>query len=105
MIASHDSRRTTMTLPYLEPLELRPPAEPVIPEPPRRGDPGGEECGPCAMEETSALWADDNWRMFSPRQIALLGAVWLASRVHVDSFIDLPPECATTFGHAVASVV
>ena len=36
-----------MELPYLEPLTARPLAERVIPEPPRRGEPGGEPCGIC----------------------------------------------------------
>jgi diadenosine tetraphosphate (Ap4A) HIT family hydrolase len=86
-----------MTIPYLEPLSVRPPAEPVIPEPPRRGEPGGEECGPCRWNEY-AIWSDDNWALHNPAQTGLLGAVWMSSRVHVDSFTDLPPECAATFG-------
>ena len=36
-----------MTLPYLEPLEPRALSQPVIPEPPRRGEPGGPPCGVC----------------------------------------------------------
>ena len=36
---------TTMTLPYREPLVPREPAERQIPEPPRRGEPGGSHVG------------------------------------------------------------
>jgi diadenosine tetraphosphate (Ap4A) HIT family hydrolase len=35
---------------------------------------------------------------------SLPGAVWLASRVHVDSFRDLPPEVAREFGGVAARV-
>jgi diadenosine tetraphosphate (Ap4A) HIT family hydrolase len=34
----------------------------------------------------------------------LRGAVWLASREHVDSFSDLPPNVAADFGRVVAKV-
>jgi diadenosine tetraphosphate (Ap4A) HIT family hydrolase len=33
-----------------------------------------------------------------------MGAVWLASRSHVDSFCDLPPDAASTFVDVVARV-
>jgi diadenosine tetraphosphate (Ap4A) HIT family hydrolase len=92
-----------MTLPYLDPLELRPPADCVVPEPPRRGEPGGEQCTPCAVQ-SDALWADENWLLHNPGQTSLPGAVWLTSRIHGDSFTDLPDECLTTFGSVVAKV-
>ena len=38
---------TTMTVPYREPLVPREPGERQIPEPPRRGEPGGPPCGIC----------------------------------------------------------
>ena len=40
-----------MSLPYAEPLVLREPGERQIPEPPRRGEPGGEPCGICARQD------------------------------------------------------
>ena len=36
---------SSMALPYSEPLVPRQPAERRIPEPPRRGEPGGPPCG------------------------------------------------------------
>ena len=47
-----------MVLPYEEPLTPRTPAERVIPEPPRRGEPGGEPCGICAGESTPPVWSE-----------------------------------------------
>src|SRR5580693_9000116 len=93
-----------MTLPYVEPLTARTPDEPVIPEPPRRGEPGGEPCGICSGFAASAVWSNDNWSLHPPVGGSLLGAVWLASREHVDSFTDLPPEAAADFGRIVARV-
>jgi len=93
----------TMTPPYREllPREL---GERVIPEPPRRGEPGGPPCGICTGQSTSPVWSDENWTLHPPVGGSLPGAVWLASRVHVDSFCDLPDELAADFGRVVARV-
>ena len=48
-----------MTIPYSEPLKVRTLAERVIPEPPRRGEPGGDPCGICGGQTTSAVWSND----------------------------------------------
>lgn len=93
-----------MELPYLEPLTIRPLAERVIPEPPRRGEPGGEPCGLCGGGATGAVWGNDHFTLHPPIQGSLAGAVWLASREHVDSFKDLSPEAAAAFGPTIARV-
>lgn len=93
-----------MALPYEEPLVTRAPDDRVIPEPPRRGEPGGEPCGICSGQATKAVWSDDNWTLHPPVGGSLPGAVWLASRVHVDSFSDLPDTLAADFGRIVARV-
>ena len=82
-----------MTLPYAEPLTLIDPADRVVPEPPRRGEEGGEPCFPCsAGSDENLIWADENWTLHNPGQTGLPGSVWLASRAHFDSFADMPPE-------------
>ncbi len=91
-----------MKLPYLEPLALRKLEDRVIPEPPRRGEVGGPPCAICAGETTSAVWSDENWTLHPPVGGSLPGAVWLASRVHIDSFGDLPEPLAADFGRVVA---
>jgi diadenosine tetraphosphate (Ap4A) HIT family hydrolase len=94
-----------MTIPYAEPLTVRAPADLVIPEPPRRGEAGGEACFPCSPGTAeSALWSDRHWTLHNPGQTALVGAVWLASRVHHDSFADMPADAAATFGNVCARV-
>ena len=87
-----------MVLPYLEPLTPRQPAPRVIPEPPRRGEPGGEPCGICEGQATDVVWSDEQFTLHPPVGGSLPGTVWLATRVHVDSFADLPPEVAAAFG-------
>jgi hypothetical protein len=95
---------SSMTLPYQEPLVPREPGPRQIPEPPRRGEPGGPPCGICGGKTTSAVWSDDNWTLHPPVGGSLPGAVWLASRVHVDSFSDLPEELQADFGRVAARV-
>jgi diadenosine tetraphosphate (Ap4A) HIT family hydrolase len=94
----------TMTLPYEEPLVTREPGPREIPEPPRRGEPGGPPCGICTGKSTGPVWSDENWTLHPPVQGSLPGAVWLASRTHVDSFSDLPEELAADFGRVAARV-
>ena len=94
----------TATLPYQEPLVPRAPAERQIPEPPRRGEPGGPPCGICTGKTTAAVWSDENWTLHPPVGGSLPGSVWLASRVHVDSFSDLPEPLAADFGRVAARV-
>jgi diadenosine tetraphosphate (Ap4A) HIT family hydrolase len=91
-------RTSTMKLPFKEPLVILVPEERVIPEPPRRGEPGGDPCGICTGMATAAVWSDEHWTLHPPVGGSLPGAVWLASKEHVDSFCDLPPEAAATFG-------
>jgi diadenosine tetraphosphate (Ap4A) HIT family hydrolase len=93
-----------MELPYLEPLVPREPAERVVPEPPRRGETGGEPCGICTGQTTAPVWSDQHWTLHPPTGGSLPGTVWLASRLHVDSFIDLPEDAAADFGRVAARV-
>ncbi|MGH3001464.1 MAG: HIT family protein [Gaiellaceae bacterium] len=93
-----------MTLPYQEPLVPREPSERESPEPLRRGEPGGPPCRICDGKTTAAVWSDDNWTLHAPTGGSLPGAVWLASRVHVDSFLDLPDELASDFGRLAGRV-
>jgi len=93
-----------MTLPYEPPLVQLQLGERTIPEPPRRGEPGGEPCGICAGHAAGAVWSDEHWSLHPPVGGSLRGAVWLASREHYDSFSDLPPELTADFGRVVARV-
>jgi diadenosine tetraphosphate (Ap4A) HIT family hydrolase len=91
-----------MSLPYQEPLTIRTPGPLQIPEPPRRGEPGGKPCGICTRQATDAVWSDENWTLHPPVGGSLPGAVWIASRQHFDSFADMPDEIAATFAGVIA---
>jgi diadenosine tetraphosphate (Ap4A) HIT family hydrolase len=93
-----------MVLPYKEPLVPREPGERTVPEPPRRGEPGGEPCAICSGETTAPVWSDESWTLHPPTGGSLPGTVWLASRAHHDSFADLPVDLAATFGPVAARV-
>jgi diadenosine tetraphosphate (Ap4A) HIT family hydrolase len=93
-----------MQLPYTEPLTVRELGARVVPEPPRRGEPGGEPCGLCSGGATAAVWGDEHFTLHPPVNGSMPGHVWLASREHVDSFSDLSPEAAQAFGPLVARI-
>lgn len=95
---------STMRLPYEGPLVPREPSARRIPEPPRHGEPGGPPCAICGDQTTSSVWSDDNWTLHPPVGGSLRGAVWRASRVHADSFSDLPDNLQTDFGRVAARV-
>jgi len=90
-----------MTFPYADPLVLREPGERTIPEPPRRGEPGGPPCGICSGKTTRAVWSDEHWTLHPPVGGSLPGAVWIASREHFDSFADMPEHVAATFAGVI----
>ena len=93
-----------MVLPYIEPLTTRQPGERVVPEPPRRGEPGGDTCGVCEGTAAQPVWSDEHFTLHPPVGGSLPGTVWLASREHVDSFKDLPPDAAAAFGPLAARI-
>ena len=93
-----------MVLPYLDPLVPRPLGPRVVPEPPRRGEPGGDPCGICEGGATDAVWSDERFTLHPPVGGSLPGTVWLASREHADSFKDLSPETAAAFGPLAARI-
>lgn len=94
-----------MTLPYAEPLTRLEPAPLVVPEPPRRGEEGGEPCFPCSPDSDSNLiWSDDTWTLHDPGRTGLVGSVWLASRAHFDSFADMPEGVGATFADVCGRV-
>ena len=87
-----------MTIPWAEPLTPIEPGPRVVPEPPRRGEAGGEPCRVCERRTTEAVWSDDHFTMHPPIGGSLPGTVWVASQEHVDSFADLSPDAAAAFG-------
>ena len=93
-----------MSIPWAEPLTPIEPGPRVVPEPPRRGEVGGEPCRVCEGRTTEAVWSDDHFTMHPPTGGSLPGTVWVASKEHADSFADLSPEVAAAFGPLAARI-
>ncbi len=56
--------------------------DPVLPEPPRRGE-GGLACGSCDSGLTDAIWADERWKLVAPGPSAV-PMVLLCPIAHLD---------------------
>jgi hypothetical protein len=59
-------------------IRVRPLDEPVVPEPPRRGEPGGQPCAQCAEPDQHLVWRDANWMMhagFEPSGLPMLAVL------------------------------
>ena len=91
-----------MILPYDEPssFAIRRPCDP---QPPRRGDRAANHAGSARAGDGGRV-VGPHWTLHPPVGGSLPGAVWMASRVHADSFSDLPEEVVTTFGPIAARV-
>jgi predicted acetyltransferase/diadenosine tetraphosphate (Ap4A) HIT family hydrolase len=80
------------------PLAVRILQEPVLPEPPRMGEQGPEQCRPCQTPDERYLWTDEHWRLGSGRVPSGAPAVVLLEpRGHHD-LADLPAARAAELG-------
>jgi diadenosine tetraphosphate (Ap4A) HIT family hydrolase len=83
--------------PFDADLETVPLAEPIIPEPARRGE-GGVDCASCRRTPGFDVWQDERWALGIPAEPSGLPIVAvLISRAHHD-LEDLPEELATELG-------
>src|SRR5215207_10382131 len=90
--------------PFEGDLQVVPLDEPVLPEPPRAGEPGGKECSNCANPELDAIWGDDQWLLKSGfQQNGLPMVALLVPREHY-RLDNLPPELTATLGPMIQRV-
>ncbi len=94
-----------MSLPYAEPLVPRQPGPRQIPEPPRRGEPGGPPCAICAGETTSAVWLDGNWTLHAPRPLGMLEAEGMMLPLWEDALPNVPDEELAAAAKRVAAAM
>ncbi|MEU8530063.1 MULTISPECIES: HIT family protein [Streptomyces] len=83
--------------PYEGDIRIKPLDEPVLPEPPRKGE-DGEECPGCGDWEGPVLWSDEHWKLrgFTEPE-GVPAQVMLLPKAHGD-LADLPPERLAEFG-------
>ncbi|WP_112239370.1 HIT family protein [Kribbella monticola] len=89
--------------PFEGDLQVVPLDEPVLPEPPRAGEPGGIPCMTCAEPERGAIWADDQWILKGGLQNGLQMVALLVPREHY-RLDNLPPELTATLGPMIQRV-
>jgi hypothetical protein len=79
-------------------LQVVPLAEPVLPEPPRAGEPGGSQCHTCADPEGYAIWADEQWILkagLEPGGLPIVALLVPREHYRLD---NLPPELTASLG-------
>src|SRR2546428_7124660 len=90
--------------PFEGDLQVKPLQEPIDPEPPRMGEPGGESCQVCMDPEKFRVWHNDRWALqagFEPIGIPMIAL--LVPIQHV-TLHDLPPDLAAEFGVLIQRV-
>ena len=91
-------------------LQVRVLNEPVIPEPPRAGEVGGQPCPNCpndgepSSSDDLVIWQDDQWAVLAGVEpTGLPMVVLLVSREHY-RLDNLPPELTTTLGPMIQRI-
>ncbi|MDX6283189.1 MAG: hypothetical protein QOH03_4260 [Kribbellaceae bacterium] len=83
--------------PFEGDLQVVPLAEPVLPEPPRAGEPGAGPCPTCVDPEKDAIWADHQWvlKAFQPSGLPMVALMVPREHFRLD---ELPDELTATLG-------
>ncbi|MBR7828963.1 hypothetical protein KDK95_21815 [Actinospica sp. MGRD01-02] len=83
--------------PFEGDLRIKVLEQPVLPEPPRQGEEGAENCQACATPDAEYIWTDEYWRLKGYGPAAVPAVLMLEPRGHHDQS-DLPVERATEIG-------
>jgi hypothetical protein len=89
--------------PFEGDFQVVPLAEPVLPEPPRAGEPGGKPCPKCADPDGFVIWQDEQWSLKAFEASGLPFVAILESREHY-RLDNLPPELTATLGAVIQRV-
>ncbi len=89
--------------PFVGEMHLKELEPPVIPEPPRSGEDGGEPCSPCRRPDEHCLWADEHWRVAASPNPSAVPVMLLETRAHHD-LADMPPELASALGPMIQRI-
>jgi len=87
--------------PFEGDLQVVPLADPVIPEPPRNGEPGGGDCFRCANPDRDVIWRDEHWEVragFQPMGLPMVAG--LATVRHL-TLHTLTPEVVASMGSTI----
>lgn len=90
--------------PFEGDIRIRPLDRPVIPEPPRHGEAGGDPCLNCTSPDKWVIWRDDEWRLLAgiePSGLPMV-AVLVPNQHH--TLDTLPPDLTASFGPMIQRV-
>ncbi|WP_328518956.1 hypothetical protein [Kribbella sp. NBC_00359] len=90
--------------PFEGDVQVVPLADPVLPEPPRRGEPGGGSCPKCEDPDGFVIWRDDQWHLKSGFAAGGLPFVALLEPREHYRLDNLPPELTATLGPMIQRV-
>ncbi|MEU4195568.1 hypothetical protein AB0E69_26955 [Kribbella sp. NPDC026611] len=78
-------------------------ADPVLPEPPRRGEAGGPPCLTCSDPDRSVIWRDHQWQLkaLGPTGLPFVGVLEPTEHYRLD---NMPPELTATLGVLIQRV-
>lgn len=87
--------------PFEGDLQVVPLAEPVVPEPPRNGEPGGDPCFRCADPLAYAIWTDGAWTVNAGH--APIGLPMIATLEPVEhvTLHNMPASLTATLGSMI----
>jgi diadenosine tetraphosphate (Ap4A) HIT family hydrolase len=84
--------------PFEGQISTRPLEAPMLPEPARRGEPGGDPCGACDGVGPGVVWEDERWWVLveeEPHGLPMIAV--LMPKAHHD-LEDLPPALVAELG-------
>ncbi|WP_432939668.1 hypothetical protein ACQPXM_29945 [Kribbella sp. CA-253562] len=85
-------------------VRVVPLAEPVLPEPPRAGEPGGSPCFTCTDPDSSAIWGDERWVLkagLEPSGLPMVALLLPREHYRLD---NLTPELLADLGPMIQRV-
>jgi hypothetical protein len=86
-------------------IQVVPLAEPVVPEPPRIGEPGREPCDLCTDPVGTLVWRDGQWRLHAGLAPTGLPMVAMLTSVRHVTLHTMPVELVATLGPMIQRVV
>jgi hypothetical protein len=86
-------------------IQVRPLDEPIVPEPPRMGEPGGKPCDLCDDPEENLVWRGEHWMLHAGGDPIGLPMIAMLSPVAHVTLTAMPLELMATLGPMIQRVV
>ena len=90
--------------PFEGDIQVRPLDEPVVPEPPRIGEPGGKPCEVCVDASKNLVWRDDRWMVHAGLAPTGLPMFAVLSPIEHVTLHTMPDDLAASWGPMIRRV-